>query len=585
MKIVYFALNNFRGISGGLESNKIHFKDTNTLFIFGQNNTGKSTFLLAYQNFYFDSMPKKEDFYKQDEENNIEIELEVELEELDNIRIETNAPKQKDSYKKYLIDDKNLKFKAIYKKNEKGKIVKKNCTWNPHSNDWDNIGYASIGLHTVFQSCMPKPIFIKAMPNEEEVKSVLNDILKSIAERQLKDEELAELLAAKEKIHELQEKMYKPEVIRKYEHSINVYFSKLFPDTNISITDTKSKLVWSENKLGKDFDIEFNKLLENGEIDTDIPVNIENIGHGTIRTAIFTLLLMRDIAEEFNRKPGRKDYIVLFEEPELFLFPKIIKELRSLIYQVSEDDLPYQILCASHSPQMIDISKTKSSLIRLVKESDSTKLYQINDIFLKEAKDLKNNVELRQAMYEVLRFNPFICESFYSDEILLVEGPTEEIIARAYLQEIEPEINIFVLNCGSVTNIPFYQKVFSKFSIKYNVICDTDGTDISNYDENGNPQFEKNIQGSISNQFHKDKAKDFPNTGLFRVHDTTFEPAHKSESIADYLKFEEKTNLGKPYNANLYWKEVLCPNITKDDINNVPIIKYIKNIIENEKRI
>lgn len=48
MKISFFSVNNFRAISGGLDNNKIIFKDTNTLFIYGANNAGKSTFLKAY---------------------------------------------------------------------------------------------------------------------------------------------------------------------------------------------------------------------------------------------------------------------------------------------------------------------------------------------------------------------------------------------------------------------------------------------------------------------------------------------------------------------------------------------------------
>ncbi|MDR8289222.1 AAA family ATPase, partial [Acinetobacter baumannii] len=134
-------------------------------------------------------------------------------------------------------------------------------------------------------------------------------------------------------------------------------------------------------------------------------------------------------AERFERKQGRKDYMVLFEEPELFLYPRIVKELRDLIYQVSVEYLPYQVLCASHSSSMIDLSKPKSSIIRLVNNREGTKTYQINDQFLKDAKGIVTNDELKQEMYEVLRFNPYICESFYADEVLLIEGPTEEIIS------------------------------------------------------------------------------------------------------------------------------------------------------------
>ena len=111
-----------------------------------------------------------------------------------------------------------------------------------------------------------------------------------------------------------------------------------------------------------------------------------------------------------------------------------MKQLRTLIYKVSETDTPYQVLCASHSPQMIDITKEKSSLVRMTKHNDGTRLYQINDEFLKDSKEIKTKEELKQEMNEVLRFNPFICESFYADEVVLIEGSTEEIILRGYFK-------------------------------------------------------------------------------------------------------------------------------------------------------
>ncbi|MCB0749635.1 MAG: AAA family ATPase, partial [Ignavibacteriae bacterium] len=399
MKINYFAVDNFRGLSGGLKNNQIIFKDTNTIFIFGQNNTGKSTFLQAYMFFFEDTTPSKEDFYRQDTNNTITFEIEVTVDEYDLKRIDIAAPKQKDTFRKYLKNDSTLRIKKEHKNKDS-----ENFTLNPQTNEWEKISYGSIGLHNVFQSCMPKPIFIKAMPTEEDAKKTLNEILKLLAEGTLKEKELEELKIAREKIKELQDKMYKPETMLKYEESVNTYFNQLFPLTNIKIKDKKDRLVWSENKLGKDFDIEFNNTTKDGKIDEKIPTSYNSVGHGIIRTAIFTLLLMKDIAEEFERLPGRKDYIVLFEEPELFLYPKIIQELRSLIYKVSEEDLPYQLLCASHSPQMIDISKPKSSIIRLEKTELGTFTHQINDAFLKDAKEIKTDSELRQEMYEVLRF-------------------------------------------------------------------------------------------------------------------------------------------------------------------------------------
>ncbi|MCK7024295.1 ATP-dependent nuclease [Enterobacter kobei] len=580
MKISFFGVNNFRTISGGIDNNKIIFKDTNTLFIYGANNAGKSTFLKAYMFFYSNEKPTIDDFFKRDGNNSIEFELEVQLDELDKERIEAKAPKQKESYKKYLNND-YIRIKKVWRK-DGAKIEDKNYTYDYSKGDngeYDEIVYATVGLHTVFQSCLPKPVFIKAMPTEEEAKKILNEILKMMAESTLKTSDLEELKSAQDKIKELQDKMYDPELIETYQSSVNGYFNKIFGDTAICFKDQKDRVVWTENKLGSDFEIEFMKKNSQGEFDDNIPSSYSSVGHGTIRTAIFTLLLMRDVAERFERRQGRKDYMVLFEEPELFLYPRMVKELRELIYQVSTEDLPYQVLCASHSSSMIDLSKPKSSIIRLVNNSAGTKSYQINDQFLKDAKGIATNDELKQEMYEVLRFNPYICESFYADEVILIEGPTEEIISRAFLQEVPSDKTIFVLNCGTVNNIPFYQKIFSRFNIKYHVIFDTDKAGIVRIDQFGNADFDSGIQKTISEQYRSDCTAMNGNIGLLRTHNITFEPAHQDASIPEFLRFVDSGDRSKPFNANLYWKDVLKPNISHQDINKVPIIKYLNEIM------
>lgn len=290
---------------------------------------------------------------------------------------------------------------------------------------------------------------------------------------------------------------------------------------------------------------------------------------------------MRDIAEELPRYPDRKEYLILFEEPELFLYPRILKNLRELIYEVSELNFPYQVLCASHSPQMIDLSKRKSTLIRMAKNSEGTKLFQVKDEDLQQAKEVESVEQLKEAMYEVLRFNPYICESFYADEVLLVEGPTEEIITRGILQKMNPSKDLFIVNCGTVNNIPFYQKVYRKFAIKSHVIFDTDGKDIGQLDEFGNPTFNAGIQGSIYNE-HLINCKLLHKIGgLLRVHDTTFEVAHKKETVDAQIRYPEEYLIsnGKPFNANRYWTEKLEPQFSSAIIDTAPIVAYIKDVL------
>ena len=73
MKLYKLIIKNFRGLKG--EENEIKYEDSNILFLIGQNNVGKSTYLRAYEYFV---TPKQvaviTDFYNQDITIPIEME-------------------------------------------------------------------------------------------------------------------------------------------------------------------------------------------------------------------------------------------------------------------------------------------------------------------------------------------------------------------------------------------------------------------------------------------------------------------------------------------------------------------------------
>lgn len=339
MKIISFGVNNFRGIAGGLEYNTIEFNNSNTIFLLGQNNVGKSSFLKAYEFFYKNASATAEDIYRMNPENTIEFELVLQLDEFDFQK--DSIANKKEGLKKWLNSDNLLKIRRVLKPKAGAKISfekTENYTWDYEENKWVEKNYGGIGLDTVFQAALPTPIFIKAMPTEAEGEAIINQILKQKADNKLKDTERQELKEAQAKIQELQDKLYNPTSIQSYKQEVNKYFQSLFPNTRIELSE-KDKTKWTENSIGKSFAIHFEQN-NNGEKDETIPTSHERIGHGAVRSAIFSLLLMKDVAEEFERVNNRKDYIVLFEEPELFLHPKLMKQLRNLIYKVSESDTP-----------------------------------------------------------------------------------------------------------------------------------------------------------------------------------------------------------------------------------------------------
>jgi putative ATP-dependent endonuclease of OLD family len=583
MRIIKFAVNNFRTISGGLEHNQINFDGSNTIFIFGQNNVGKSTFLAAYDFFFNSKTPTIDDFYRRDQSDQLEFETQLGVDDVDLLYIQDKQRTKLESFKRFLNSESEIKIKRTFTlSGDKGKLKVSgpiDRTWNPETKKYDDNAFGSIGLIQVFQWLMPRPILIKAMPSEQEVEQIVNEILSSKAKERLSDKEMKELKDAQDTVRGLQEKMYNPEAINKYQDEVNRHFKMLFPDTKIEIGDS-DKVKWTEDKFGKKFDVGFRKQNEDGTHDDQTPSSYSSIGHGAVRSAIFSLLLMRDIVEELAVTFDRKEYLILFEEPELFLYPRILRSLRELIYSVSEKNYPYQVLCASHSPQMIDLSKRNSTLVRMVLDKSGTRLFQVKDEDLKEAKEAETLEDLKQAMYEVLRFNPHICESFYADEVLLVEGPTEEIIVRGILQKVGSDKDLFIVNCGSVTNIPFYQKVYRKFSIRSHVICDTDNQPAETADDFGNPVFTNGIQQIIYKE-HLENCNSNPRLGgLLRIHYPTFEPAHQDMSIEAAYRLPSYPAInGKPFNANKYWLEVLEPNFDQESIRTVPIVSFLTEIL------
>ena len=570
MKIISFAVNNFRGITGGLENNTIKFENSNTIFLFGQNNVGKSTFLKAYEYLVKNETVQDKDYFNQNKKSCIELEVVLKLEDSDDTKLASHTGWN--SFKQKANKNSHIKVKKSYVDN-KSKFE----TFNWETNGWED-GMA-FGLGTVFGAVLPKPIFIKAMPTEDDVKNTINDIMKLKAEKKLAEKEREELKEAKQKIKELQDKIYSPESIKKYSESVNKEFEKLFPDLSFEITDQDNSK-FTHDKIGKKFDI-LCKNKKNQNQDTNIPENLISHGHGTVRSAIFTFLMLQD---EISDSPN-KDIIILFEEPELFLHPKLTKKLRELMYKITDADTPFQVICASHSPQMIDMSKDHTTIVKMMKDNeDKTKLFQVDkntiDIKNQQGKKLSSE-EKKKELQSLLRFNPYVCESFYADEVVLVEGDTEAIVWRAYLEEFrDNKKDIFVVNCGSVSNIPFYQEIFSKFNIKYSVICDTDHIKTQNNwnMECESPSFDSHIQKSIQTKFEADKKLGIAQH--FFVFDETFEPAH--EKLKNPFKFDNTGSGGKPFNANRYWEVNLLPNKDSDGFKNVPIIKYIQKILKKQ---
>lgn len=452
MKLIRLKIKNFRGIRG--EENIIEFKDSNIIFLIGKNNVGKSTFLHAY-NFFLNSKQKasKEDFFNHDPTNKIEI-IGLFLKEEQDDEHTDFIKKEPDWVDKWVDCNGIVKIKKEW--DEVGGGFKK-YTYKPDEQKFVSNGFG--GFDSLFSKYAPTPIFINAIESEESFEKKVNEIIDKEFLKQINNLFGEEYQKATIAIHELQQKITNAESVEVYNDRINKNFREIFPKLSLKITQKKEENI----DIVKAFKTNHSIAVEKDGINRK--ETFQQHGHGIIRQALFNFLAFL----KNESKSSQKDYIILFEEPELFLHPKSISLLRENLYSLAEDDSPFQIMCATHSAGMIDIAKPHSSLVRVVKnhETEETTVFQVGHSLF-QSEDNKDFVKM------INQFNPHVCETFYCDNVVLVEGDTEALVFRYLLKERYPNADVFVLNTGSKNNIPFFQEVLRHFQIKQIIIHDSD---------------------------------------------------------------------------------------------------------------
>ena len=332
---------------------------------------------------------------------------------------------------------------------------------------------------------------------------------------------------------------------------MNAFFTAVFPNFALAIYPLPEEGIDITKTLKSTHGV---KVQEPNNPNKD--VDLKQNGHGLIRQAFFSFLSTYQ-----NEITGtEKQFLILFEEPELYLHPEAIFSLRKQLYLLSKSS-PYQILCATHSPLMIDVAEDHSSLVRLVKdeEKNTTRTYQVNlNLFSNEEKE-----ELQM----INRFNPHVCEAFFTDGVILVEGDTEAIVYRELISRFYTVDKFYILNTGSKSNIPFYQKVLSHFGIRHVVVHDADEQFVTTKsgDKQVNAMF--TINEKIWGQIETSNQKESKLSRRF-VHYLNFEDAHN---------YQHNQSKGKPLSA--YQFALSFANIDQK----IPCFRFLDDLFGNSE--
>lgn len=436
MKFSTIRIKNFRNFED------INIKLSNKNVFFGLNDVGKTNFLYALR-FLFDRNIRKNgfidsDFYQKKTENDIEIIVEVDISDIEN-----DASKLIRSIVKGALrsGDSSLyiKLKASY--NSQLQYGEPQLMWAGNESNYETV--KQVGAFTDLDKIF-NVIYIDAYVNLQELFSrslryILPDASESDVEIQnlidgdikLLNEHISSLSNIKSIEAELtplfnsyQGKEHK--ISLKSEVSVNGYYSNLTP----YIEGPDSNGVYPTAGEGR------RKLLA---------------------YALYKLLMRKD--------EGRKINLFLLEEPENHLHKGMQLSLSNVIF----DDNTYEYLfVTTHSPYIL-YEMNNVNLVRIFNSdniSSKSFIYKVPSEFEKSRKLL----------------NSFLAEAIFANRVLLVEGPSEELLFNKVLLSIKPNYEALGLYILSIRGIYFdkFIEVLNPLGITCIVKTDNDINGIRN---------------------------------------------------------------------------------------------------------
>lgn len=524
MKLSALLIENFKGIKS-----EVKILIDNVVILIGPNNCRKSTVLDAYEAYHSVGGALSLDyFHNQDDTLPISITgifNEISADDIDSIGQEwliENDPEFGDC----------AKFKFVWSKaDEKAQKF----SFSNKIQDFKPGGGG--GWNTILSSRLPMPVRISPTDNTDALEQVVKELISKNAASKIKQDKskVAKIIAeinslAKEVESELSSE------ISTISSSIQFEVDKMFVGTHVSFETGVGNFDPEKSiKEGSRFIFE-----NNGS-----SAPLSNQGSGVQRSFLWAAI--KTLSSKGLLKKGKtaiksdRAKVLLIDEPEINMHPAVIRAACEAIYALAELD-GWQVICTTHSPIFIDLTKDHTTLIKVSNLRDDVLYFQTDKSSFSE--DEKENLKF------LTRCCPTVNEFFFYDTSLLVEGDTEYLAYQDQIKVHDLSMSHCVINCRGKANIPTFIKIFNQFGAKAVAIHDLD----SKFNDNGN----KNAMWTINEKIRS--AADATNGRVKTL-------VHVPDFEGDYLN--EAPQKDKPYN--------LFKHITAPDYSTNPKYTRLRN--------
>lgn len=426
--------------------------------LIGYNNAGKSTILNAIEWLFKKKLLSSDDYTNPD--NPIEVIGTVKgiTEDILSALTEENRTR----ISPYIIDG-VLIFKRQQTVGAQSAKDVRLLIKNPENNEFRT---SPTGIENAIKALFPDPIRIGAMENaaDDSSKSKTGTTIGKL---------LAELSCKIEEKHTQRILSHLNAVNRRMTATGNKRISDL-NDIDDSIS-SKVADFFPGISLKLHFELpDFKDIFKSGTVKVyedsfpGIARDCSSYGHGTQRS--IQMSLIRHLADITNGDDIKTTTLLLIDEPELYLHPFAIEQIRESLKKLSHHG--YQIIFSTHSSQMITSDLAKDTVLIRKNSQRGTHCR----LTLKEA--VNKVIEQRPAQATHLFSLTQSSKVLFANNVILTEGKTETTLLPFIFNKVKNktlgQMQIALIETGSVESISKTMQILNSMDIPTKAIVDLD---------------------------------------------------------------------------------------------------------------
>lgn len=558
----------------------------NILCLVGNNNSGKSTVLRAYEL----AVGTESYSISRDKPKFSEGDTEIEL----SVHIPPGVGNIAEKWK--LVQGEYYVVKSKWTWDESGKSTRE--TFDPEIGDYAPDGNAA-GLDNVFKSRLPKPFRVGALDSpENELKKLLQLVVSPIAEvLKTKITEADSLL--NKSLQDFNKEALKPveaeaEKIERHSEQISKNHGSIFPDLKIDLkigmsefkfdplknltdgstlnikefdhivdwnqqgTGSQRALFWSllqvRSKLQSLSDLQNEKDLKVKKLTNEITklqkdkdkvktLLTKQEKQAKIDELIFQLEALNnrtidDLAGDNSGEITLPGFMLLIDEPEIALHPNGIRAASKYLYELAKDE-SWQIMLTTHSPLFINPFEDNTTIVRLTRSTGNPSPLTYRSDSIEYSTEEKDQLTLLNT------FDQNLAEMFFGQHPIIVEGDTEfasfHRIMDLNLNKYPISTRPIIIRARGKFTIQPIMKMLNHFKVDFSILHDSDYPKTKN--GGGNPVWTGNI--NIENDIVKYRGEG--RKIVHRISISTFEIEHLGVYKDEEGNIILPSSKGKPF--------------------------------------